>query len=614
MKKWAVRLLWILPAVAAFAVYYDSLSNEFIWDDSVVLKNQLTAFRSLGEVFLPPAGIPHFGTHYYRPLIIASFLLDRKFWGSSPFGFHFSVIIIHVINTVLIFFVAGLILKRFKKAKLGAFITSLLFAVHPIHTESVAWMAGRSDVLAALFFFISLILYLHYHEKRAGRMAEWQRSVSFILPSSIAFLLAALSKETALSLILILPVIDLCHRRDSDRKMGARKNSFGRIGGYQRWNMLLARYAPFLAALVVYLIFRYSALRHSAGGLLSLRERGETILNFINAYGFYIRKLLVPVNLAAYIPEVPSGTFFTLSSIFLLLILVLSGAFALARRNMVVLFSVSFFLLTILPSLMITIVRVTEAPIAERYLYIPSFSLCLFGGFVAQYIPEKLQGTMKSGRMSEVSILIVFLIISASFSIMTVMRNHVWKEDISFWEDITRKVQDYGLPHLNLGVAYREKDRLDEAEREYRKATDAKKNTDEGRAAAYNNLGNVLITRGDLAGAEENIRIALTVRPDYANAYYSMALLLWKRYRASPGEGRAPDEKLPIEAVGYLKKAIQLNQHYVIAHMLIGQIYLKLGKHDEARSHLQTVLMYEQEGVVALAAREMLKKIPEPGK
>ncbi len=602
-------LLWLLPAIVAFAVSFNVVSNGFVWDDPIVLEDQLIAFKSVGDVFIPPPGIPHFGMHYYRPLIISSFLLDRKLSGGTPFGYHLSILIVHLLNTVCVYFLSLLLFRNYPHAWLGALASSLFFAVHPVHSESVSWIAGRSDVIAALFFFLSFLLFLKYLNREGAQKFDVRNWSILCLSSAFCFFLAVLAKETSLSLLLLLPIVPIAvghegdDRAGNDGKKGFR---FQRLIG----KMGIASILPFLIATIVYFVLRYHAIRDSGRSIFTMQDPLALFHRTMNAYGYYLSKLFFPVGLKAYIPEVPLGIPFTLFSFIALFALIVSASYALKRGNGILFFLIAFFFFTLIPSVGVAIMNVSETPLAERYLYIPSFSFSLIAGCLALSIPFEKRTSSRGKKILSIFLIVLLSAVALIFSFQTVMRNRVWKDDLFFWEDIVRKVPDYGLPHLNLGVAYRERNRIDDAEREYRKAADAKNYNDDGRATAYNNLGNIYWRKGEYQKAEEYIRIAMSIRPNYANPYYSMALIRWSRFRQQQKSGEMVDDSLPQKAIEDLKVALRINPQYVIAHALIGQIYFRSGKYREAREHLQIVLQYEQEGAAASAAREMLSRIP----
>src|SRR5262245_29203593 len=216
-SKWKWPLLtaglFVLVCAVTFLVYRDSIDNEFVWDDPIVLGQQLQAFHSLQDVFFPPPRIPQFGGLYYRPMILVSYMMDRALLGDKPFAFHLPVVIMHTLNAGLVFLL-GLQLFRVRPgfrpftlgekglfALLPALGAALLFATHPIHTESVCWMAGRSDNMASLFLIPALLSYLQW---KLDRRRWWWLALAATL-----FFAACLSKETAVAFLLIVGAADV---------------------------------------------------------------------------------------------------------------------------------------------------------------------------------------------------------------------------------------------------------------------------------------------------------------------------------------------------------------------------------------------------------------------
>ena len=146
--------------VLAAAVYLNALGNGLVWDDPIILTRQLLAFQSLHDLIFLPRNIPQFSPDYYRPLTILTYLVDRAVGGPNPFMFHFSVAVFHVVATYLVFRLGLILFRAPGTATATAAFGAALFAVHPIHSESVAWGAGRSDVLACAFALAGTCVYL----------------------------------------------------------------------------------------------------------------------------------------------------------------------------------------------------------------------------------------------------------------------------------------------------------------------------------------------------------------------------------------------------------------------------------------------------------------------
>ncbi len=628
-KSWHILLL-IISAGTAFGMYWNALSNNLIWDDPIVLERQVSAFLSAKDIFFPPQGIPEFGGHYYRPLVILSFIIDKVIWRDSPFGFHLSVVIFHAVNTLLVFFLSRAFLKKYEYGNLAALISSLLFAVHPIHTESVDWIAGRSDVLAALFFFPSLLLYVKFKEKG---QRHW------LLLSSLLFLLACLAKEVSLSLLLLLPVIDIAffsdrglpeeisrHERKRVERAAKKKEKRDRKGQRgssmknersptRKWGQEISfgAYLLFLLVAAIYFIVRYRALGGEAKKVFQTEDILGTLLDLINAYGFYLKKLLLPVNLTAFLPEVPSGTLISLVSTILLLLLLAGLVFSIARKNGIVLFVILFFVITLIPSVMLAVFQIAEIPIAERYLYIPSFSFCLLLGYFFAAFPERLRRSRsdalkKAAGPSRFIIAGVLLIMLVIFSFQTVKRTALYKNDLLFWGDVVMKISGHGLPHLNLGLAYQLDGRLDDAQLEYEKGLGTLAE-DDIKALIYNSLGALYLKKNDHERAEESFSKAISLRSNMDLPYYNMAVSYWKRYLKIKREAKRKDRELLEEALPYLDSAVRINPQYAEAHNLYGKVLAELGRYDEAKRHLEAALTYRKEGKIAESSRRLLEQI-----
>ena len=190
---------WLIPVAAAVVLYAPALNGNLVWDDGIVQKDQMVAFHTLRDVFFFPRDIPQWGMAYYRPIVTLSYLADQALFGRNAMrGPHAAVVLYHVLTTFFVWLLARQILRPYRFAEWGAMVAGVVFAVHPIHTESVCWITGRSDTVAAMFLIPALMTALHYRD----RCSIWA-----LLLSPVLFLCAILSKEVALSAILVLPLL-----------------------------------------------------------------------------------------------------------------------------------------------------------------------------------------------------------------------------------------------------------------------------------------------------------------------------------------------------------------------------------------------------------------------
>jgi tetratricopeptide (TPR) repeat protein len=566
--------LWALVAVgAAVLVYARSLSGGFIWDDPLVLQ-QLRAIHSLRDLFVLPPVIPKF---YFRPLIFVSYLFDRALGGETPFWFHASVLVFHAINVVLAFVLAK---RLFPEEQLVAAGAALLFAVFPMHVESVAWMAGRSDVIVCTFVLLTMLLFL----ERERPWAVWLGSVTFLL--------GALSKELALACVVLVPALDLF--------------STGRL----HWR----RYVPLAIVAVVYFALRRQAVGAFVGGMPTATAAPQLANEVVRAVGFYVVEAVIQPQLCAYIPAVPAGAGYLLAGV---LALVLGGAlvvFARQRGRWPLAFLVAWFFITLAPSLTVIVRRSASAPVADRYLYVPSIASCLLLGWAIVHLTRRL-------RLSARWTATTFAILSFILGVQTLLYTKVWANDLSFWTDVAAKVPDDALPHRELATALLSRNRLDEADRELQRALAAPSDS-VGEAMTYNQLGNLYRRLARYREAEQAFEAGIKLQP-HPTLYHNLGMALMMHLEEEQRQGdqaamrrdivRARDAFEQALRLGSLPGAAQGFPQWDAAktHALLGQVLFSMGQRDAAREHLETALHLEPTGPVAEVTRQYLRKLQQ---
>jgi tetratricopeptide (TPR) repeat protein len=564
-------LLAFAAAIAAFLVYAPSIRNGFIWDDPIMLGQQLPAFRSVADVFFPPAGIPQFGIYYYRPVVTLSYLFDLRLGGGSPVPFHLTVVLLHAACCSIVFLLGRSLLGPARAGVAAPFAAALLFAVHPIHTESVSWIAGRSDVLATAFALLGVLAYVAWR-RRPGRPA-------MLALGCVLELLACLSKEVGLAGIAIAFAADVCGL--TAPATPATDEAPRRRAGW--W---LRGWLPLAVAAAVYVAMRHRALAaddatldpqdaSASGGLAAL----------VRATGFYVSKSLVPVRLGAFIPEMPDPGRNLAVGAFGLVAAAALVAIALRRRDGLAAFLVAGFAASLAPSLAIAWFRISETPVAERYLYLPSAFLCLAAGH-ALFAPARVPRTFAGAATTA---------LVAAGAVGTLLREPVWRDDVVFWEDAAAKSPGEGLPHLHLGVAYQAAGRTADAESEYRAALAARYD-DEGRATVLNDLGMLHLEREpDVAASwfDEAIRI----RPAYATPWYGRGVATILRAKSEKVAGRFDvAHELTADAERDLLRAIELDPQYVKAMTQLAALYVWTLHGDDARPWIDRVLALVGDG------------------
>lgn len=544
------------PVVAALAVFAPAARNGFVWDDPLVFQ-QLDHFRSIGDLFVPPDAVPRF---YYRPLIFLTFLTERSLGGSGPWLFHVTVIAWHVVATLLVF-ALGLHLLGVTH-RVEASIAAFLFAVHPLHVESVAWIAGRSDVVATVF--VLLAVYCS-SQVRQGWTA-WA--------AGAAVLLGCWAKEVALAALVLIPARDLL----LDKKL------------------FESRYLPIVLAAAVYFTTRYIGIGSVGGGLPTDADSAQILRDVLAAVGWYGAKLVVPINLNAYVPQVPADAVYPIFGV--ACIVAGGGASVWAWRKgwPVVPFVVLWLALTIAPSLWVIVRRSASAVLAERYAYLPSVgAVWLVGWLLTRVKPVAFWRAAAC----------VVVALAALGGVQARQRIAVWADNLSFWTDVAGKAPDYALPHRELADALLAQNRLDEAEAHYRTALTTISDR-EGKVMAFNNLGNLYVRRERYDDAEAAYRQGLELYP-HPRLYSGLGRVSIERARRAGSDAEAGRQLLV--ALDVLTRAVAGDAQDYRSHNLLGQVLFNLGKRDEAKRHFETSLALNPSGPIADVARKYLQQI-----
>ncbi len=500
---------WLAGILAlTFLVYVPCLGNDFVnWDDpAYVVDNPLVVHPDARAVLTTPVA------GNFHPLTIWSLALNYRLSGLDPISYHWLNLLLHLANTFLVFaFVRRLSRDRFWTTV----VTALYFGIHPMHVESVAWIAERKDVLYAFFYLLSLIAYLRYLD---GRRIAW-------LGAALAgFALSAASKPAAVVLPVTLLAIDYFRRRRFDLRLFLEK-------------------APFFVVSLLTGLLSLQAQK-ATGAMADLRPWSPIQKILVGCYGTlqYLVKLFVPVRLSAIYPH-PNvagtglGPEYYLGLGFVVVLLPVLVYFL--RRNRAVLFGLAFFLINIV--LVLQFFRVGGALMADRYTYVPYIGLFFA---LAWWLDERRE----SGAAVSLAkpILAGILILLAPLSaVQTWRRCEVWRNGGTLWNDTIRKYphQIYDA-YLNRGwYNHRVARRLDAARRDFDEAIalnpaafsawldkglllaetnqldsayvcfDRVIRLNPGVTDAWNNRGVIRLRRGDLAGAISDFSKTLELDP-----------------------------------------------------------------------------------------------------
>lgn len=408
-------------AILTGITYFPSLKNNFVnWDDIIYIMNNdmITALSSQNIIKM----FTSFWMGNYHPVTILSFAIDYHFVQVTPYGYHLHNFILHIINSVLVCIFCYRLLNR---NVLVSFIVAALFAVHPLHVESVAWISERKDLLYTLWFLLSMIAYLYWLQKK---------QVLYLVLTLVFFILSLLAKAQAVTLPLALLLIDYYYERRFIVKT------------------LLEKVPFFLLSLGAGILAVFAQKADNAVNVLHLSRLTSF---FFGQYslGVYLFKLVIPVNQRALYeyPLNPDGSapFY----IYLFPVLSLAVAFVIYRswkKYKYISFGLLFFFFTIFPVLQF--LPVGQAIVAERYSYIPFIGLFIIPAMGFDLLRRKVTGGRKNILIyAGGGVLILFILLSWA-------RIQVWKDSVALWTDVMEKDPGSVTAYINRGFIYNQDD------------------------------------------------------------------------------------------------------------------------------------------------------------
>jgi len=556
VSRWSEgSLLGVLLLLAALP-YLNTILSDFLYaydDGAQILQNPYVhSFRYLKEIFGTTVW-SHVGaqgvTNYYRPLMTLGYLLTYQVFGPLAYGFHLVNVILHLAVVGTLFLTTA---PMFKNRWL-ALVAALAFALHPVHTESVAWIAAVTDIEVTLFFLLTFWLFLKLPEFTGGRAALAQVGMG------ASFVLALLAKEQALTLPLLATLYE--HGFRADRKETG-------------WKHKVSRYVPLWLVAIAYLVFRLHLLGTFAPSTQHPDLSGaEVFLSGLVLVGQYVGKLLWPVQLCAFHVFDKSTSPWSLPVLGGALALIGSGALlvGLRRRSPPAAFAVLWIFITLAPVLNARWMAVNV--FSERYLYLPSVGFCwLVGaGLVALWRTAERQPLLWRAALAA-----AFGAVAIWSTYRIIVRNREWRNDVVL---LTRTLagspRAYRL-HSLLGLAYWREGNEAAAEREWRTVLEF--NPDY--ASALNNLGMLAARQRRHAEATALFQRAAALEPDYVFPYLNLGLI-----NAEQGQMAAAER--------YLRAAVALAPLNFEIHNVLGKVYFDTGRLVEAEEQFRQSLASE---------------------
>ncbi|MCX6353220.1 MAG: tetratricopeptide repeat protein [Bacteroidetes bacterium] len=583
--------LMITVFALAFALYANSISNEFVLDDAAAVQGNKLVQKgpsAIPELMKTSFFYGHLGRNdgTYRPTALVSFAIEKGIWGNNPHAFHFMNVLFFALTVALLFYV---LVQLFGREKLlPAFVITLLYAAHPIHTEVVANIKSRDEIYCFLFALLSLNFALRYNK------------IPFLILSGICFLISALSKESALPFLIIIP-LTIWFFKDIELKK------------------LIPVSATLVLITVGYLGIRY-ALFHSITGITINVAKLDNILfnapfsakfpTAVGILGKYLWLLIKPFPLSFdySFNQIPFIGFSDIG--FIIPFLIFAGALVYAvysfNKKSIAAFAILFFVLSI--SVVSNIVLQIGSAMAERFLYIPSLGFCILVGFGICYLVGLAKNHLNSGLNNPI-LWIIIIPIMVSFGFITINRNADWKTKMTLYSKDVISAPKSARTHYSLGTALydeagtiKEKEKkmplLDEAETQLSQAIEIDRTYAEAvyelglvyhEKGEYNKemellgslnsmkndgrltytQGNALLEKGDVNGAKAKFYESIKIEPKYVAAYVNLASIYNQK-------------KMYDSAIYLLKKAEQLDPKLHEIYINLGMAYADKGNTNEA--------------------------------
>lgn len=560
--KWKYYSLAIILLIS-FVIYLPVFNNKLLaWDDDLYIKNNPLVYSiNLKDIF------SQYVMGNYHPLTILTFAIEYQFFGLNETGYHVINLLLHLLNVFLVFYVINLLVNK----PTVALVASLLFGIHPLHVESVAWAAELKDLLYTFFFLASYILYLKYLTLQQKKLYVF---------SLLLFCLSLLSKAMAASLPVVLILTDYFKGRKINGKV-------------------LLEKLPFILLSIAFGIVAVWAQKSSGATEVVNFDLLQRIV--FACYGFimYIVQLFFPLHLSAYYPYPIKSTESMPAHYYLYPILfagLIIAVFYSLRFTKKFFFGIGFFAITIF--LVLQLLPVGGAIIADRYSYIPSIGIFFLAGEGFDLLLNK------KFRVPAFSLL---AIITIFFSIRTYNRCNIWNNDLTLWDDVISKYQTVPIAYNNRGLIYLNQGKNDTALMDFNKAIELKPDY----AKAYNNRGALYmnenkndealknfdkaiefmpsfegfhISRGNALKNKNRIEEAfmeydkaLSLRADFAEAFYSRGILFMNQGKNS-------------QAIEEYSKAIGLNPNYIEAYLNRGNSFRENKQFDDALKDYEKVI------------------------
>lgn len=591
-------LLFLLTLIA----FRPALNNGFVtYDDPDYVTSNSQVQQGLTWESIKWAFQPNRETANWHPLTWLSHMMDCQLFGLNPWGHHLTSVLIHGANTVLLF----LVLIKMFRAVFHSFLVAALFGLHPLHVQSVAWVAERKDVLSTLFWLLTLWAYNAFVRESVSRRRKFLNYTVAL----IFFLLGLMCKPMLVTLPFLLLLLDCWPLQRVAQK---------------HFMPLIVEKIPFvlLAAASSVLTF---IVQKNAGAVVSTAPLPLTarLENVFVAYERYLGKIFLPANLSVFYPHpVHWPVMLVALAIFLFIVLTVL-AVALRRNCPYLLFGWLWFVGTLVP--VIGLVQVGSQSMADRYSYVPAIGIFILAVWGTHQLTARLP--YRTIVLSAASAVLICSCVAATRkevrywqnsgtlfrrAIAVTANNYLAYQHLGYYlKDqglLDEAIKTYGRAieihpdwpdaYIDLGDAYLQQNRLDDAVRQFEKAIQLKP----GNARAHNLLGLAWMKKDRFDEATSELQQSIRLDPADPEAHNNLGVVLGKSGRTDA-------------AIAELEKAIALKRDYARAHGNLGIVFATNGRREEAIAQLtQALKLQPNYPEVQKQLNELMATVSDPKK
>ncbi len=539
-----------------FLVFMPVINHEFVpYDDHLYVteNNMVKKGLTLGGLIWSFTNI---SAGFWFPLTWLSHMLDCQIFGLNPGGHHFMSLLLHTINVLMLFY----LFKKMTGALLPSLLVAVIFAVHPLHVEPVAWASSRKDVLSTFFWMLTMLIYIRYVKRG---------SIKSYLLVLLSFSMGLMAKPMLVTLPFILLLLDywpLCRidAGQSCNKLDSQAIQIISIHTPTNYLRLIVEKIPlFIFSLISVFITYFSEKDYGAVISLESLPIWTRLANAIVSYGNYIYESLLPIGLSVHYPPYGPLPIWKITVSFSLLIIISFISIKFHRRHPYLLFGWLWFLVTLLP--VIGLIQIGSHSMADRYSYVPLIGLSIAFSWGLYRLLKKL-------RRIKIYPFICCIII-LPLLILTCIQLGYWQNGITLFEHAVEVNKDDLIAHNNLGLALALEEREADAIAHFYRALAVKGMEHE----VHFNIGNAFQSILQYDKAIAHYKAALAIDPEYIEASLNLGSVFYHLGKYD-------------KAIYYFSNVLRINPDNAIAHNNLGAILAQEGNSADAISHFKRAI------------------------